>query len=394
MSPATPLAVSLPPPANQTSPGVGGAVSPPLAANATAPGVSPPASALPPTSNQTAPGASPAVGVPPAANETAPGVSPAVSSPPNGSQSAPTVSQVVGVTPATNETATGNDTSLAEVPVRKQTVNSEIQAALASPLQFSNLFSNWTSTYGKAYANDTEQAARQEVFRQNLQRMVQINSQPNAAFWLQPGPFSDQTDEEFVAGKMGAGYFSGQRPSLSAAGRRLQDVQLLLPGPLDPGPMQANPTSSPASTASLPGGIPDYKDWVVEGKVTPVKDQQNCGSCWAFSAAAAFESKLAIEQGIPWDQSVQQLVDCVGALSGYTPRTGCGPGFSTEALGYLQATGGDSTAAYGSYQAQKGSCTAPGYSPGMHYITSSPGYRGIPASSATELMKAGVAAIL
>ncbi|GAB4823369.1 hypothetical protein N2152v2_010415 [Parachlorella kessleri] len=157
-------------------------------------------------------------------------------------------------------------------------------------------------------------------------------------------------------------------------------------------PATASPTtpgtsSPPVGTGSLSGGVvPDYKDWVAEGKVSAVKDQQNCGSCWAFSAAAAFESKLAIEQGISWDQSVQQLLDCVDDSSGYTARTGCGPGMSTEAMGFLASRGGASASSYGSYQAKKGSCRT-GVTT-AHHITSSPGYRDITPASATELMKA------
>jgi len=41
-------------------------------------------------------------------------------------------------------------------------------------------------------------------------------------------------------------------------------------------------------------GIPASVNWVTAGKVNPIQDQGQCGSCWAFSAVAAQESAHAI----------------------------------------------------------------------------------------------------
>ena len=70
-------------------------------------------------------------------------------------------------------------------------------------------------------------------------------------------------------------------------------------------------------------------DWRDKGKVTPIRNQKSCGSCWAFSAAAAIESALLIEEGVWSNLSEQQLVDCT------FERSGCKGGWTSSALNYI-----------------------------------------------------------
>lgn len=56
--------------------------------------------------------------------------------------------------------------------------------------------------------------------------------------------------------------------------------------------------------------VSESKDWRLEGKVSSVKDQDECGACYAFAGASAMESKHAIINGSLYDFSVQQLIDC------------------------------------------------------------------------------------
>ena len=61
--------------------------------------------------------------------------------------------------------------------------------------------------------------------------------------------------------------------------------------------------------------IPDSIDWIKLGGVTPVKDQGECGSCWAFSTTGALFAKTKKLVSL----SEQEFVDCTRgeSLRGY-----------------------------------------------------------------------------
>jgi cathepsin L len=68
--------------------------------------------------------------------------------------------------------------------------------------------------------------------------------------------------------------------------------------------------------------IPSSVDWRTQGYVTPMKDQGQCGSCWAFSATGSLEGQYFKTNGKLLSFSDQQLVDCTYVSSRDSCATG------------------------------------------------------------------------
>uniref|UniRef100_A0AC34GUY5 Peptidase C1A papain C-terminal domain-containing protein n=1 Tax=Panagrolaimus sp. ES5 TaxID=591445 RepID=A0AC34GUY5_9BILA len=65
--------------------------------------------------------------------------------------------------------------------------------------------------------------------------------------------------------------------------------------------------------------IPDEYDFRAVGKVTPVKNQKKCGSCYAFAATATVESQYLLRFNQTLDLSEQNIVSCYKKCSGGDP---------------------------------------------------------------------------
>merc|ERR1712086_1028164 len=74
----------------------------------------------------------------------------------------------------------------------------------------------------------------------------------------------------------------------------------------------------------------DSKDWRADGAVNPVKNQAQCGSCWAFSATCAAEGAHFIKTGELLSLSEQELVSCSKI------DMGCNGGLQSRAFFYLE----------------------------------------------------------
>lgn len=164
-------------------------------------------------------------------------------------------------------------------------------------------FAQFAEKYGKTYSAD-EYAKRVTIFAQNLERAKALNKgQDMLGGESVHGitKFMDLTPEEFSA--IYLNYIPHDEPRESI-------------------------TYSNATDA-------DVVDWRTKGVLTAVKDQGQCGSCWAFSATEAIESyaKLSGKYGLI-ELSPQQINSCD------TVDGGCNGGNTETAYKYVQDAGG------------------------------------------------------
>ncbi|MCD4654661.1 C1 family peptidase [bacterium] len=142
-------------------------------------------------------------------------------------------------------------------------------------------------------------------------------------------------------------------------------------------PSELKQYSSPKSGREFP----EVWDWREMLGVTPVKNQAQCGSCWAFTAFGVIEAQILIETGIEYDLSEQQLVDC-------TPGSyGCNGGYTESAWSYLEWEPARIEIQY-PYEAENGECRATTY-PAYIRTTGYDAYNGSVEDIKTALMDYG-----
>uniref|UniRef100_A0ACD5Z0S7 Uncharacterized protein n=1 Tax=Avena sativa TaxID=4498 RepID=A0ACD5Z0S7_AVESA len=98
--------------------------------------------------------------------------------------------------------------------------------------------------------------------------------------------------------------------------------------------------------------LPEAVDWREKGAVAPVKNQGQCGSCWAFSAISTVESINQLVTGELVTLSEQELVEC--DTNGQS--SGCNGGLMDDAFEFIMKNGGIDTEDDYPYKALDGRC--------------------------------------
>jgi len=215
--------------------------------------------------------------------------------------------------------------------------NASATETLTVPTPVFDAWVHWKKSEGKAYGNNSEEKYRMNVFADNYKVVAKLNEeQTTATFAL--NKFADLETAEF------ARLYTGFNQSGNLRVR--QPVVL--------------------SEENLSASV----NWVTAGAVAAVKDQGQCGSCWAFSAVCAIESANYLQKkmsSVP-TYSEQQLVDCGGA----TGNQGCNGGLMDNAFRYVETNKLQTEDDY-PYRARDGTCkhgTGVGSVSGLTDVTS------------------------
>jgi len=186
-------------------------------------------------------------------------------------------------------------------------------------------FQAWMQKHTKVYTSQTEYETRLANFMATSKNVAELNAKSKAvgsSATFAINKFADLSVAEFSARLGMKGYQPKQMPNVPVA---------------------------PSSTVAPPNTY----DWRKTG-ITAVKDQGQCGSCWAFSCTESIESQYIIKKGQAKSVVLapQQIVDCD------TGDDGCNGGDLPTCYQYIQSTKGLETDANYPYTASDGTCNA------------------------------------
>jgi len=190
-----------------------------------------------------------------------------------------------------------------------------VSVSAYTAIEYETAFKMFLTDYNKVYEEE-EFLYRFGVFKKSMDDVLEHNSGEET--WKKGiNQFSDLTQTEFE--KIYLGYIPRPRKEL--------DIEPVIEAP----------------EADI--------DWRTKGVLTPIKNQGQCGSCWAFSTTGSIESSKAVEGGSVVSLSEQSLVDCSGSYG----NQGCNGGLMDNAFKFVKAKGIPTESSY-PYTGKDGSC--------------------------------------
>jgi C1A family cysteine protease len=211
-------------------------------------------------------------------------------------------------------------------------------------------FSNWMTQFNKSYESINEYAHRKSIYSSNILKIAKHNSIENS--WrMNVNKFSDLTSSEF---KSFVGYCYNNTRNYTE-GDYLEGFAF----------------------PELPASV----NWTAKGAVTPVKNQGQCGSCWAFSTIGSVEGAHFLSTFTLESLSEQQLVDC----SQSEGNQGCNGGLMDYGFQYIINNKGITSESNYPYTARDGTCA---HNKTTDIVATISRFNDVPTNSETALMTA------
>lgn len=206
------------------------------------------------------------------------------------------------------------------------TVTQAVRPIEIHSLPYYNEFREFMNEFNKTYSSQNEMIHRYNIFADNMRQINDHNIRMNETgdtFEMGVTPFTDLTNQEFKRN------FTSCLTAPNVSNQLFQCSYNYGPPPVDFSWLKHQPRV-----------------------VTPIKNQQQCGSCWAFSTTGSVESAHAIKTGKLISLSEQQLVDC----SNPEGNQGCMGGLMTQAFQYIIDNNGICSEKEYPYTAADGNC--------------------------------------
>lgn len=222
-------------------------------------------------------------------------------------------------------------------------------------------YEQYVAEFAKGVLTSDAHTSRRQIFKQNLETINKHNSNPSKTWYMGVNQFTDWTHAEFKQRRA-----RGKKQSAKSFERNVDHDEI-------------------RKFVTLPDELPTDVDWRKhEGVVTPIKNQGDCGSCWAFSTAETMESALAIATGKPAPVlSPQQLVSCTPNPNKCGGSGGCDGSIQQVGFNYTMRAGLTTEQSY-PYTAKTGACKPEDIKP----VAKNSGFVSLTTNNYTELVSA------